>query len=222
MHSDYIATPVQRPGSHDSWPGVAEVVRQMNLYRKHGWRILTAMALPSTIYKTTIQLSDVDRGVYETLQATVARHPSETEERLVARLLAYALLQEPELNFTKGISATEEPDLWVRGGDGRVLMWVEVGLPEGERIVKASRHSERVALLACGRMLASWAQLQLPKLEKLANLTIICIDQPFIDRLTAQLGRSINWSITITEGTLYLETGDETLETAIGVKLGNR
>lgn len=179
------------------------------------------MALPSTIYKTTIQLSDVDRSVYETLQATVARHPSETEERLVARLLAYALLQEPELSFTKGISATEEPDLWVRGGDGRVLVWVEVGLPEGDRIIKASRHSERVALLVCGRTLANWVQLQLPKLEKLANLTIICIDQPFIDRLTAQLERSINWSITITEGTLYLETGDETLETAIQVMLGS-
>jgi uncharacterized protein YaeQ len=116
------------------------------------------MALPSKVYKASIQLSDVDRGVYETLQATAAQHPSETEERLVARLLAYAIFHEPELTFTKGISATDEPDLWVKRGDDRVRLWVEVGLPEPDRIIKASRHSERVALLACGRTLANWDQ----------------------------------------------------------------
>ncbi len=109
------------------------------------------MALPSTIYKTTIQLADIDRGRYETLQATVAQDPSETEERLVARLLASAVFNEDDLTFTKGLCATDEPDLWVKGGDGRVRLWVEVGLPDAERIVKASRHAERVALLACGR-----------------------------------------------------------------------
>ena len=107
------------------------------------------MALPTTIYRVNIQLSDVDRGVYEPLQSTVARHPSETEERLVARLLAYALFFEPELAFTKGISAVDEPDLWLKGPDGRVLLWVEVGMPEADRIIKAGRHTERVALVAC-------------------------------------------------------------------------
>jgi uncharacterized protein YaeQ len=178
------------------------------------------MALPSTVYKTSIQLSDVDHGVYETLQATVAQHPSETEERLIARLLAYAIFHDPELAFTKGISATDEPDLWVKGGDGRVRLWVEVGLPEADRIIKASRHSERVALLACGRTLANWDQQQLPKLEKLANLTVISIDQAFITRLAALLERTINWSITITEGTFYLTIAEETMVAAIQVKIG--
>jgi uncharacterized protein YaeQ len=177
------------------------------------------MALPSKVYKASIQLSDVDRGVYETLQATVAQHPSETEERLVARLLAYAIFHEPELTFTKGISATDEPDLWVKGADGRVRFWVEVGLPEPDRIIKASRHSERVALLACGRALSSWEQ-HLPKLEKLANLTVISIDQAFINKLASQLERSIIWSITITEGTFYLTIADETMEAAIQVMTG--
>src|SRR5512136_652890 len=108
------------------------------------------MALPSTIYRTTIQLSDIDRGVYETLQASVARHPSETEERLVARLLASALCYEDGLQFTRGICVGEEPDLWSIGPDGRVTLWVEVGLPEPERLIKAARHVERVVLLACG------------------------------------------------------------------------
>jgi uncharacterized protein YaeQ len=180
------------------------------------------MALPSTVYKASIQLSDIDRGIYETLQATIARHPSETEERLVARLLAFAIFHEPELSFTKGICAADEPDLWVKGGDGRVLFWVEVGLPEAERILKASRHAERSALLACGRALSGWDQQQLPRLEKVANLTVLSIDQALICNLASRLERSINWSITITEETFYLTTGEETMEASIQVKIGNR
>lgn len=173
------------------------------------------MALPATIYKATITLSDLDRGRYETLTATVAQHPSETEERLVARLLAYALFFEEELTFTRGLCASDEPELWVKGGDGRVRLWVEVGLPDSERIVKASRHSERVALLACGRAFPIWEQQHLPKLAKLANLTVIGIDQPFLAALVQRLQRSVVWSLTITEGVCYLTIGDEALETAL-------
>jgi len=180
------------------------------------------MALPSTVYKASIQLSDLDRGVYETLQATFARHPSETGERLVARLLAYAVLHEPELTATRGICAADEPDLWVKGADGRVLFWVEVGLPEPDRIIKACRHAERVALLACGRGLAVWEQQHLSRLEQAANLTVIGIDQTLITRLAAELERSVNWSITITEGTLYLTSGEDTLEAAIRLMIGSR
>ena len=178
------------------------------------------MALPSTVYKASIQLSDVDRGVYESLQATVARHPSETEERLVARLLAFAIFHEPELTFTKGICAADEPDLWVKGGDGRVRFWVEVGLPEADRIIKASRHAERVLLLAYGRALAGWDRQQLPRLENLANLTVIGIDQAFINGVASLLERSINWSITISDGTIYMTIGEETMHSVIQVRAG--
>lgn len=171
------------------------------------------MALPSTIYRVTIQLSDVDRGVYESLQTTVARHPSETEERLVARLLAYALFYEPELAFTKGVGAGDEPDLWVKGPDDRVLLWVEVGLPEADRIIKAGRHAARVVLVACGRALPNWEQQQLPKLEGVPNLSLIRFDQAFINGLAAKLDRSINWSVTITDGNLYINVGADTFET---------
>ncbi|MBK5273955.1 MAG: YaeQ family protein [Desulfuromonadales bacterium] len=177
------------------------------------------MALPSTIYRANLQLSDIDRGVYETLQASVARHPSETAERLVARLLAQALFQEEGLQFTKGISASDEPDLWSKGPDGRVLLWVEVGLPDAERLVKAARHAERVALLACGSTLATWERLQLPKLAGVANLTVTTVDQSFVNRLVALLERSITWEITITEGTLYLQIAGESLVTPIVDKL---
>jgi uncharacterized protein YaeQ len=174
------------------------------------------------VYKACIELSDVDRGVYETLQATVAQHPSETEERLVARLLAYAIFYEPELAFTKGICATDEPDLWLKGGDGRVRLWVEVGLPEADRIIKAARHAERVALLACGRALAGWDKQHLPRLEKLDNLSVISIDQALIAGLAARLQRAVNWSITITEGTCFLTVAEESMEAALQAKTGNR
>lgn len=174
------------------------------------------MALPATIYRVTIQLSDVDRGLYETLQTTVARHPSETEERLVARLLAYALFYEEGLNFTRGVSAGDEPDLWLKGPDERVLLWVEVGLPEAERLIKAGRHAQRVALVACGKGLPAWEQQQLPKLADVANLSVIRFRQPFISQLTAGLERSITWSVTITDGNLYISAGEHTMEAELG------
>ncbi len=180
------------------------------------------MALPSTIYRVTIQLSDIDRGVYESLQATVARHPSETEERLVARLLAYALFFEPELTFSKGIGSGDEPDLWLKGPDGRVLLWVEVGLPEAERLVKASRHAERVALIASGRVLPAWEQQHLPKLKGVSNLSVISFDQAFINSLVATLDRSIQWAVTISDGTLYINIGDETFEAVLQERVGYR
>lgn len=179
------------------------------------------MALPSTIYRANLQISDIDHGIYATVQTTVAQHPSETEERLVARILAFAIFYEPELTFTKGICATDEPDIWVIGPDGRSQLWVEVGLPESDRIIKASRHAERTALLACGKALSSWEQLHLSKLESVKNLTIVSVDQTFINTLASNLERSINWSITITEGTMYLTTGDVSYETAIQIKIGS-
>jgi uncharacterized protein YaeQ len=178
------------------------------------------MALPSTIYRLNLQLSDIARGVYETIQTTVAQHPSETEERLVARILALAIFYEPELTFTKGISATDEPDIWVIGPDGRTLLWVEVGLPESDRLIKVSRHAERVALLACGKALSNWEQQHLTKLGSVKNLTIVSVDQTFINTLASNLERSIIWSITITESTIYLTTGDATYTTAIQIKAG--
>lgn len=180
------------------------------------------MALPSTIYKANIQLSDVDRGVYETLQSTVARHPSETEERLVARLLAYAIFFQPGLTFTRGVSSGDEPDLWQKGADDRTLLWVEVGTPDAERLIKACRHAGQVSLAACGRALSSWEQLHLPKLKELSNLSIIAFDQPFLNKIISGLERAINWSITISDGILYINIGEDTFETALRSLTTNR
>ncbi|HBG04794.1 MAG: hypothetical protein A2075_16235 [Geobacteraceae bacterium GWC2_58_44] len=175
------------------------------------------MALPSTVYRASVQLSDLDRQVYEQLQTTLAKHPSETEERLMARLLAYALCYEEELIFTKGVGSGDEPDLWAKGADGRVRLWIEVGLPDPDRLAKSCRHVERAILFACGpaQTQSRWLTQHLQKLASSRNLTVMRIESDFLGKLVGNLQRAINWSLTVTEGALYLTVGDETLETAL-------
>jgi len=174
------------------------------------------MALPSTIYRASIQLSDLDRQVYEQLQTTVAKHPSETEARLLARLLAYALCYEEDLVFTKGVGSGDEPDLWNKTADGRVRLWIEVGLPDPERLAKSCRHVERAILFAFGGVaLSRWQAQHLEKLASCTNLTVVGIDSAFLTKLEEKLQRAISWSLTVTEGALYLTVGDETVETTL-------
>lgn len=173
------------------------------------------MALPSTIYRVRIQLADLDRNRFETLQGSVARHPSETAERLVARLLAWALSHEPELSFTKGICAGDEPDLWLKELDGRIKLWIEVGLPDPERLVKACRRAEEVVLYAYGPSRATWDKLNLGKVQRLSNLSLRAIPQDFLQQLVTRLERSVDWELTLTEGNLYLNVSGETLETRL-------
>src|SRR5687768_9251041 len=111
------------------------------------------MAQRSTVHRVTIDLSDTDRQVYEQLQLSVARADSETMHRLTARLLAYCLHYEPGIAFSQGVGAGDEPDVWIKTPDDRVQTWIEVGLPDAKRLVKAARHCERVVLLAYGRAL---------------------------------------------------------------------
>ena len=169
------------------------------------------MALPSTVHRATIQLSHVDRGIYETIQTTLARHPSETAERLVLRLLAYAVCYGPELAFTRGVGAGDEPDLWVKGPDDRVALWIEVGTPEPERLLKPVRHAGRVVLLASGPNRLRWDEQHLARLAGVPNLTVIGLDFNFVRQLAAGLERSIAWDVTITGGALYVTAAGETL-----------
>lgn len=173
------------------------------------------MALPSTIYRASVQLSDLDRQVYESLQTTIAQHPSETQERLLARLLAYSLCYEEELSFTKGVGSGDEPDLWSKGPDGRVRLWVEVGQPDPERLAKSCRHVQRAVLFAFGPTLNRWLTQHQQKLAPVHNLTVVALDFGFLGKLTADLERVINWSLTVTEGNLYLTVGDRTLEAGL-------
>jgi uncharacterized protein YaeQ len=169
------------------------------------------VALTPTIYRAVIALADVDGGRYERLSVTVARHPSETAERLVARLLAFALCYEEGLVFTRGIAAGDEPDLWSMLPDGRVDLWVEVGLPEAERLIKAARHARRVILCASGAQRWRWETQQLPRLAAVANLTVLGLAPELVDGLVQRLERGIDWSLTISGAALYLAVGDTTM-----------
>jgi uncharacterized protein YaeQ len=173
------------------------------------------MATGTTIYRATVQLADSDRGVYTELRATLARHPSETAERLVTRLLAYALFYEPGLVFTKGISDGDQPDLWVLEADSRVALWLEVGLPDVTRIAKACRHATRVLLFLSGQRRRVWEGQHLKRLAEESNLAIWTVEQSLIKQLSEYLERSIAWSVTVSGGVVYLALEGHSLETPL-------
>jgi uncharacterized protein YaeQ len=161
------------------------------------------MALTATTYKVELDLSDLDRGLYENARFTLARHPSETAERLVVRILAYALWYAPEMSFGRGLSEAGDPALSVSSLDGRLLHWIEVGQPDAERLVRSSRRAERLSLLAYGN-LRVWAPKILPLVEDLSNLEIVAVDQAALEQLASELPRNLRWGVMISESTLFV------------------
>jgi uncharacterized protein YaeQ len=179
------------------------------------------MARNATIYRAQLELSHVDRDIYEELQLTIARHPSETIERTLMRLLAFGLRYDEGLEFGRGVSATDEPDLWRREGDGRVIEWIEVGQPDGKRLIKAARQSARCQLFVFGEGAGRWRKAQLDAIKLPDNLGVASFDDDFVDSLAAKVDRQIRWSMTVAEGTIFLTSGDETFETAPEVWVGD-
>ncbi len=171
------------------------------------------MARKAAIHRAVVELSHVDRGVYENLSLTLARHPSETGERMLVRLLAFALRYEDGLAFGRGVSTRDEPDAWSRDPDGRVRQWIEVGQPDAQRLVKASRRAERVSLLVFGAGSDRWRQAQLARLDAPANLHVARVDDGFVAELAATAGRELRWSLTVSGGALFLAADGRPLET---------
>ena len=136
------------------------------------------MALGATVHRIELELADIDRSVYGTHALTLARHPSETEERLMLRLLAWALFADPALEFGRGLSAEEEPDLWLRELDGALRQWIELGLPEEKRLRRAAgRASEVIVIAYGGRSVPPWWDRQRAGLERIAGLgRLVAID----------------------------------------------
>ena len=161
------------------------------------------MALQATPYKVELNLTDIDRNVYENLRFTVAKHPSETEERLAVRLIAYALWYHEQLAFGRGLSDVDEPALGEKSLDDRVLHWIEVGQPDAERITWCSRRTERFSLVAYGN-LRVWQNKVLDSVRSLKNINVVGIDQEALENLARDLPRSISWSVMISDGLLYV------------------
>jgi len=167
------------------------------------------VALKPTIYKLRIALSDLERNYYDTLNLTVALHPSETPERMMARVMAYCLNAQEDLSFTKGLSDVEEPDLWVRTMDDKTLLWVDVGEPDAERVKKSTRKAEVVKVYSFNTKSDVWWEQSKGKFGLLDAEFVRFAPEKIVD-LTTLLARTVDWSVTITGESAYVasESGE--------------
>jgi len=170
------------------------------------------VGLSATIYNFEIQLSDVDRGVYETLSFKAARQPSETEEYLVTRVLAFCLEYTEGIEFTKGLAEPDMPAIVVRDLTGSLRVWVEVGSPDADRLHKASKASPRVVVYTYKDPGALVRQLEGARIHRAESLEIHAIDRALVDALVARLDRRTSLELAVTERHLYVTIGGETLD----------
>jgi len=170
------------------------------------------MALPSTIFKINLQISDLDRQYYNEHQLTLARHPSETDERMMVRLIAFALHAYENLFFTKGLCADDEPALWRKNLTGEIELWIDVGLPDERRVRKACNRAEQVCLyLYGGRAADLWWQRNTSKLQRFSNLKVFELKEADCRSLKTLVQRSMQFQFTIQDGEVWLSCADQTL-----------
>jgi len=162
------------------------------------------MAIKSTIFKANIQIADMDRHYYSDHVLTLARHFSETDERMMVRLLAFAMFADEGLIFGKGISSNEEPDLWNKDLTGEIKLWIEVGLPDERVIRKAGGRAERVVVLSYGRTAEIWWNENCGKLQRQLNLTVLKLPCETTQALAALVNRSMQLQCTIQEGHIMI------------------
>ena len=163
------------------------------------------MALNSTIYKVELQISDMDRHYYATHALTLARHPSETEERLMTRLLAFALYADERLEFGKGISDEDEPALWRKAYTDEIELWIEVGQPDETRIRKACGRSRQVVVISYGGNASEiWWNKVGATLGRNRNLTVLDIPATTVAELVALLQRGMRLQCLIQDGQLQM------------------
>lgn len=163
------------------------------------------MALKPTIYKFKIALTDLDRNYYDTLNLTIAQHPSETLERMMVRMLAFCINAQESLTLTKGLSTVEEPDLWIHTPDGRIALWIDVGEPAPDRIKKATRIAQKVKVYSFNSKSNVWWMQEQAKFTPL-TATIFQFSWPNIQALAKLVQRTMDISVTITEESAYVAT----------------
>ncbi len=174
------------------------------------------MAAGATIQRFEIALSDVDRGVYETLDLRIAQHPSETTRYLLTRLVAYLLSHEDGIAFSKGgLSDTDDPPISIRDGSGNFIAWIDVGVPSGDRLHKASKAARRVVIFTSAELTLLRKEAAARNIYKAEAIEIVRIDPKFLDSLEEKLSRTTVLEVTHNEGTLYVNVGGVTLETVL-------
>ena len=174
------------------------------------------MALKATIFKAELQVADMDRDHYGRHVLTIARHPSENDERMMVRLLAFALNADDRLTFTKGLSTDDEPDLWQRDPAGEISLWIEVGQPDERRLRKACGRARYVIVYTYGGRIADiWWHRQGPALGRLDNLEITDLPGTAAADLATMARRTMQLSCTVQDGEVWLAGDDGTTHLAL-------
>lgn len=170
------------------------------------------MALKSTIFKAELNITDLDRNYYGAHALTIARHPSETDERMMVRLLAFILQASDSLVFGKGLAADDEPDLWQKDLTGAIQLWIDVGLPDEKRVRRACGRSDRVTVVTYGGRVADmWWQQNQSALKQQAKLTVINLVPESTQALAAAAQRNMQIQCTRQDGDLWLTLDNSSL-----------
>lgn len=170
------------------------------------------MAIKATIYKAEVQIADMDRHYYQTHQLTLARHPSETDERMMIRVLAFIRHASENLAFGKGISADDEPDLWQMDLTGAIEWWIEVGQPDEKRILKACGRAAQVVIYTYSSNAAIWWGQVGSRIDRAKNLTVINIAAAASQALAKFAQRNMQLQVTVQDGQVWVTSNDETVE----------
>ncbi len=164
------------------------------------------------LHRFEIALADVDRGVYADLDLRVARHPSEDEPYLLTRVLAFALEHKDGLAFSKGLSEADEPALWVKSGDGRVVEWIEVGAPAADRLHRAAKLAERVVVWCHRRVDMLQQRCAKERVHKGESITVVKVPAALLDALAARLDRNNRWDLSRHDGRVTVVVGGDVIE----------
>ena len=173
------------------------------------------MALTATIYHFAVQLADIDRGVYQDFELRLARHPSETAEFMLTRLLAYCLEYQDGIAFTEGVAAVDEPALVVRDLTGRITAWIEVGAPDAERLHRGMKLAGRAALYTHRDPAPLLAQLAGKKIHRAAEIPVYSFGRELLPAAAAALERRNTVSLSVTERQLYLNLNGKDFSTLV-------
>jgi len=173
------------------------------------------MALTATVYSFEITLNDADRGVYQALSFRAARHPSETGEFLLTRVLAYCLEYREGIAFTKGLSDPEAPALEIRDLTGLLTSWIDIGTPDPARLHRAAKAAPRVAVYSHKDVTALLAGLAAAQVHRAGEIEIYALEREFVAALSARLTRRMGFDLAVTERSLYLSFDDQTLEGSV-------
>ena len=173
------------------------------------------MALTATIYNVRIDLADADRGVYDSLDLRIARHPSESEEYLVTRVLAYCLEYTEGIAFTRGVSDPDEPAITVRDLTGALQAWIEIGSPDAARLHRACKASARVAVYTHKDPEQLLRNLAGERIHRAEALEIYAVDRPLVASLVSRLDRRMDFAVSIDDRELTISIGNDTLNGAV-------